>query len=223
MMKRFVVEQEGIVQRDAPYACTSEQTKQQPPSPQAQTTTISIKKLKALYGSYVESVLEEYLDELPKEERKMRTYRILKPLPSNGEYKELQRQTFTSTVADLVDCAFTCLEELATEMGDWYDNLPESLQYGDKAGALEEARITLESLCQPNVNERIGAMQVYYLPLYGTSSRGSRRDDAVGCLQAVVDALVTVENKENDEIAGLIDELENTISEAESVEFPGMY
>ena len=47
------------------------------------------------------------------------------------------------------------------------------------------------------------------------------RDDAVGRLQAVVDALDPDEG--DGEVKELVDELENAISEAEGVDFPGMY
>jgi hypothetical protein len=222
-MKRFVVEQTGMVQREVSDHFTQESTEQQSPPPQTEAIKVSSRKLRSLYGSHAESVLEEYLDKLPKECRKMQTYRILKPLPTNEKYEELQRRRFTSSVSDLVDCAFNCFEDLATEVGDWYDNLPESLQSGDKGCALEEAGSTLENLLQPDVGEGIGAIQVYHLPIYGTGSRPSRRDEAVGSLQAVVEALGAVENKDDDQLRELIDELENAICEAEGVEFPGMY
>ena len=59
------------------------------------------------------------------------------------------------------------------------------------------------------------------LPLLQVTSRGAGRDDAVGRLQAVVDALDPDEG--DGEVKELVDELENAISEAEGVDFPGMY
>ncbi len=211
-------------QEGATTANETEPPGQQEPTPEAtKATEINIKKLKSLYGDDAEEVLEDSLDELLKEDGRMRTYKILKSLPTSEEFEELQRKKFTSTISDLVESAFVCFEELAGELGDWYDNQPESLHSSDKANAIEEARSTLENLSQPDVSERIGAMQVYYLPIDGTNSRASRRNDAVGRLQAVVDALGTVENQDDDEIKRLVDELESAISEAEGVDFPGMY
>ena len=197
-----------------------EGTRRPPTKPQMPTREVTIKKLKSLYGNHAEPVLEEFLKELPKKDGKMRTYKILKPLPTCEEFEVLKRKQFTSPVGDLVDCAFGSFGDLAGEMGDWYDNLPESFQQGDKGSLLEDARSTLENLSPPDVSERIGALPVYYLPHKAISSRASRRDDAVGRLQAVVDALSPVEDGED---AELVDELENAIGEAEGVEFPGMY
>ncbi len=181
---------------------------------------ISIRKLKSEYGRCALQVLHEYLKELPRDEGAMRSYRIIKPLPSKEDFNELQRKRFTSTVAELVDDAFGAFIDLAGEIGDWYDNLPEGFQSGDKGCVLEEARSTLDGLSQPDVPESIGESQVFYLPLEDTSSRASRRDDAVGRLQVVVEAL---NGSEDAETKAFIDELDNAISEAEGVDFPGMY
>jgi hypothetical protein len=120
-----------------------------------------------LYGPYALQVLEGYLTDLPRKKGGMRTYKIAKPLPTEDEVKERQKRKYTSTVADLVASAFAELEDLASEVGDWYDNLPEGLKSGDKGSALEDARGTLESLSQPDVPDAVGAREVYYLPLQG--------------------------------------------------------
>lgn len=197
-------------------ACGS--TQKGKPTPKA---TITIRRLNSDYGPHAVHLLEEYLEQLERQEGTMRSYRILKELPGKQEYIEIRKERYTSTVADLVDSAFTDFEDLAAEVGEWYDGLPENFQVGDKGCALEDAQNTLDSLSQPDVSEDIGALPVYYLPLINNRSRASRRDDAVGRLQAVVDAL---EESANDEgIRCLTDELENAISEAGGVEFPGMY
>lgn len=64
----------------------------------------------------------------------------------------------------------------------------------------------------------------------GRISRPSRRDEATGMLQGAVDAMrewledeKNAEHEDRGEVESLADELENTISEAESIDFPGMY
>ena len=188
---------------------------------------ITSRKLKALYGNHAETVLHEYLKNLPRKKGAMQSYRIVKALPDTDEFNGLQTKLFTSNVADLVDSAFSTFEDLAGEMSDWYDGLPEAFQGGDKGSALEDARGILESLSHPAVDGPTGAIEVCYLPLQDVKSRASRCNDAVGCLQAVVDALDACKDDEGrdnqEEIKNLLDELENAISEAEGVEFPGMY
>jgi hypothetical protein len=181
---------------------------------------VTIKKLKSLYGQHAVDVLHSFLEELDREDGAMRTYKVVKPLPTQDEFKELQKKRYTSTVADLVDNAFGTLEDLAGEVGDWYDNLPEGFQSGDKGSALDDARNTLGSLSQPDVNEQLGALEVYYEPAQEIRSRASRRDDAIGRLQAVVEVLA---DSDDPDAKALSDELENAIAEAEGVEFPGRY
>lgn len=195
-----------------------------------QPNTITIRKLRRTYGEHSLDVLDEYLEELDTEDeavRTVRTYRIIKPLPSKDEFLTLQTTHYTSTVAELVGDAFGVFEDLACEMGDWYDNLPEGFQAGDKGVMLDDARNTLENLEQPEVFEHVATLKVLYLPLTGRVSRASRRDDAVRRLRAVLEVLVAIppddDTDKRDERQELINELENAIGDAEYVEFPGMY
>ena len=196
-------------------------SKKQKPKPKAKNETITIRKLNSSYGVHAAFVLEDYLDELAKKDGGMRTYKIVKALPTEAEFQELQKKKFTSTVAELVGSAFGDLENLASEVGDWYENLPEGFQNGDKGSVLDDTRGTLESLSEPDVPNAVAKKEVYYLPLLHLSSRAARRDDAIGRLQAVVDEFDSDEG--DSDIRQFIDELENAISEAEGVEFPGMY
>lgn len=197
-------------------------TKPKPPS-----DVLSIKKLKTLFGEYALAVLGEYLKELPRKGGAMRSYKAIKCLPTQDEFNELQKIRYTSTASDLVNDAFIAFEDLASECSEWYDNLPESFRDGDKGSMLEDAMSTLESLSLPECSEITGAIKVYYLPMLDCSSRSSRRDDAVGQLEAVVDALEEAKEDgskfDKEEIESVIAELRNAINEAEGVEFPGMY
>lgn len=63
------------------------------------------------------------------------------------------RRARIAAVAELIDQARATLEEIAQEEREYYDNMPESLQDGDKgtraaevADALEEAVSTLEDV-----------------------------------------------------------------------------
>lgn len=196
------------------------------PKKKAIQEVLSIRKLKSLYGDHAAEVLQDHLDELPRKDGAMRHYKAIKPLPTQEEFTQLKMERYTSTASDLLDTAFNTLEDLAGECSDWYDNLPQSFQDGEKGSILEEARSTLENLSRPDCGEEIGALEVYCPPHHDCSSRASRRDDAVAQLQAVVDALEAGNDQskvDKDEADSLLGELGNAISEAESVEFPGMY
>ena len=202
-------------------AKTASPAKPRQPKPKVAMKTVTIRQLTSFYGNHALPVLHEYLKERPRKKGGMRTYKIAKPLPTEAEFNELQKKKYTSTVADLVGSAFGDLENLASEVGDWYDNLPEGLQSSDKGSVLDDARGTLESLSEPDLPEAVATKEVYYLPLLDAGSRAARRDDAIGRLQAVVDA--PDPDNPDSEIRELARELENAISEAEGVEFPGMY
>lgn len=191
---------------------------------------ISIKKLRATYGPHARTLLHEYLDELPRKKKGVRTYKILKALPTVEEFKEMRVKRFTTTADDLVEAAFSEFEELAMELGEWYDNLPEQFQAGDKGCQIEEAKDMLENLERPDVPDSVANIEVFHMPAEGISSRASRRDDAVARLQAVVDEVNDLlgdsdkdDSLDTDDLEALASDLEAVIIEAEGIEFPGMY
>src|SRR5438477_8413 len=65
-------------------------------------------------------------------------------LPTPQAYKELEMAFFTRLLTDVVDDAQADLEALRDELQDWYDNLPENFQAGDKGDQLQEAIDQLE-------------------------------------------------------------------------------
>lgn len=131
------------------------------------------------------------------------------------------------SVADAVSEAWGELEELGQEMREAFENTPESLQSGGVGEARGEAADALENLTEPDVPEKLGALEITFsqMPLKKKSSRADRRDQAVNTLDAVVTFLDDEEacEGEEDERNQLRDEIENLKDEAESVEFPGMY
>jgi hypothetical protein len=81
-----------------------------------------------------------------------------------------------------------------------------------KGGYFDENGNTLEGLNEPDVPEKlkeIGGIKVVYYPALHASSRSDRCGEACSELEAAIDALNT-----------WLDEIK---SEAEGVEFPGMY
>ena len=192
--------------------------------------SISLKKLKSTYGLHARTILRDYLEELPRKKGAVRSYKIVKKLPTVDEFNALRTKRFTTTVDDLVEAAFSEFEELATELSEWYDNLPEQLQESDKAYQLQEAKDALENLTRPDLPDSVVNMEIFYMPAEGIKSRAARRDDAVARLQAVVDELndLLSDDKEDadfdkDDVEALASDLEAVINEAEGVEFPGMY
>ncbi len=198
-------------------------------------STITLKKLNSVYGPHARSILRDHLEQLPRERKRgtVTSFKILKPLPPLADFIELRRKQFTSTVDGLLDDAFGAFEEMAGELQEWYENLPEQFQEAEKGCQLQEVQEVLEGLVRPEPGDGIGEIEVFYMPKEGIKSRPARCDDAASRLHAIVDVLNDYlgesenEPKEDgpdpDEVQAFIEELEQVAEEAENIEFPGMY
>lgn len=149
------------------------------------------------------------------------------------------RAPVTLAVINAAEDAKGILEGLRDELQEWYDNLPENFQNGDKGQALEEAIGNLDSAIDSinDAPEEAVDVQTFTAPPMCTKrrpSRADRRDDACALLSAVVDEVGMYCNKlkekhdEKDEekistLEEWVSELESAKDEAEAVEFPGMY
>jgi len=144
-------------------------------------------------------------------------------------------QQQTSTVLGAVEEAQSVAEELKDELENWRDSLPENLQSGEKADALEEAINALEEAIdklqevqdsdqQAVLDYAITYSQVVY-PKSMYMSRAKRLEVAISGLGGVPsempDDLEIPEDDQDD-----ADEVFNNVSEAldglQSVEFPAM-
>ena len=144
-------------------------------------------------------------------------------------------QQQTSTVLGAVEEAQSVAEELKDELENWRDSLPENLQSGEKADALEEAIGALEEAIdklqevqdsdqQAVLDYAITYSQVVY-PKYMYMSRAKRLEVAIcglgGVPSEMPEDLGIPEDDQED-----ADEVFNNVSEAldglQSVEFPAM-
>ncbi len=194
------------------------------------TTIITEMKLKNQFGPHAPRVLgdNDFLDGVEKQKKGERTkYVVKKPLPTKEEYEVLFRKRFTSTVEDLVADAFSEFESLASEMQDWYDNLPESFQNGDKGSQLQDAQSALEDLQVPDVADFAKKIEVLHVPMLKCTSRADRCSEAVSMLRDVIEELQDKDDVEHGDAEGdvsdLISDLESACDNAEGVEFPGMF
>lgn len=94
-----------------------------------------------------------------------------------------------SGVADAASTAYSEVEQLAEELQSWYDNMPESLQNGDKASALQDAIGTLEGVAEVDIPDCAAGLTCQYLPLKRKASRATRCSYATEILNAVSGAL----------------------------------
>lgn len=179
--------------------------------------------LRKTYGSHAASTLYEFLTSVDRERGQRRKWKVLKTLPSMEEFTAMKVKRFTRPIEDAVGEAFSEYESLCGELQDWYDNLPESFQNGDRGERLQDATNTLENVLgdTPDVPESLREVPVYYVPSEKISSRSDRCSEATAILQSVVDVLDSME--ENEDAEQLSNDLANVIGEAEGVEFPGMY
>lgn len=144
--------------------------------------------------------------------------------------RRIPAMKYESTIDGAVSDAMSALEELAGEVREAYDNMPESLQSGNRGDMLNTAADALEYLSTPDVPECISDVKVEYT--YKPDRRPSRSDrryEAVRMLEAARDAaqawLDDEANADTDdgEVDSFISEIDEVISNAGDVEFPGMY
>ena len=150
----------------------------------------------------------------------MATFEVLKPFPSEKELEAIRQKHFTATVGSIVADAVEVFKEMSRELETWYDSMPEGLQGSAKGDEVKEAQEAL-NLPEPDIPEEATDITVVYVPLEWIESRGDKRSNAVKSLQAVVDALNKLEDEKKEEVLGFITDLEDLISEADSIEFPG--
>lgn len=214
--------------------------------------SISIAKLNKTYGKYGTRVLTKngFLEQEEQKRGAPRRYKLLKELPSIDEFKKLANEMYKISVEDLISSAKGTVEELASELRDWYYNMPESLQGGDKGSTLEESASTLENLDIPDLpdwatdTDPTNAITTVFFPNLKCESRADRASEASEELRAAAERLreeaeklvnplvspnieesklALVIYKKGDELSNLADEYESAADEISGVEFPGMY
>lgn len=199
---------------------------------------IGIRKLNGTYDRFAASVLEDasYINEISVD-RGPRRFEILQELPDKKEYDKLRDNKYRQPLMEVISEAYNEFSALRDELHDWYDNLPESFQNGDKGNEIQEAIDQLESFCddEPKVQTELKQIMedqtAVFLPLASMRSRSDRCAYAKNCIEIVATQL-----RENDELKKsikesdveseareLADELDNHATEAECVSFPGMY
>ena len=153
-------------------------------------------------------------------------------------YKSVERQ---GTVSDISD-AFSEIDSLASEMRENADNMEgTNLEQTEKYQATSDAADTLESVQEPTLPDAVAGLPItYYENVNRRKGRGPSRSvrlsNAVAVISAARDAVDTWVNERTEELGDKVDEneevqeaiefvgeLENVESEAEGVEFPGMY
>jgi len=192
-------------------------------------TKISKIKLRKTFGPYVFRVLGDRLQYVSK------GWYEAAALPTVEEYKKLEKDTFSTRVADAVENAKSELESLRDELQDWYDNLPESFQNGDKGDQLQEAVSQLETAIDniQDVPDCLDEVKVFIRPLATDSpSRADRGGQAAYELRQVSEHLEgegfmpegkTLDEEQQDEVKEFQETLASAADDADSVEYPGMY
>lgn len=129
-------------------------------------TTATKTKLRNTYGAWASTILalNGYLETLPRAKGAQQKWKVKKPLPSIAEFNKLRAAHFTTTVSSLVTDAFSAVQELKDELQDWYDNLPEAFQQGDKGSQLEDAIGTLDQVSEPDVDEKLENITILHIP-----------------------------------------------------------
>lgn len=113
--------------------------------------------------------------------------------------KKKQPTAYDDLITDAVSTSFDNIEELKGELENWYENLPESFQSGEKGDQLQEAIDGLESQA-PDVPECLSEIRASYeLTLKRRMSRADRCSECI----LILDAVITAAETEKDRLADL--------------------
>lgn len=148
--------------------------------------------------------------------------------------KSYKSEICRGTVSGVLEDGVSILNDLGSECTEAADNFP---NYDHpKAEAFREAASPIEDLSlDVDLPEDLAASEVEYVESRPrrkrhNPSRASRRDNAVAMLQAGLEGMqawledeANAEHEKRDEVSSLCTDVENAISEAEGVEFPGLY
>jgi hypothetical protein len=136
---------------------------------------------------------------------------------------------------DAIGEVMAVCEELAQEMHDWADNMPESKQSSQKHDEVEAAAETLDEVVgsDPIVDGVTSFLNDVKITIQDPTpsrrgrSRSTRLGDAIDIIGDVMQALLEYEGDKvgpNEQKAGeLRNELEEIESNLQGVEFPGMF
>lgn len=136
------------------------------------------------------------------------------------------------SVVDAVSEAFCELQSLGEEMRSWADAMEEKLSHNDKYERVSEAADALENISEPDYPDTLAVIKVKVQdprPVRRVPSRADRCSFACSILEGCRDALEEFKNDTKnsetarDEADTLLGAVSETIDNAESVEFPGMY
>lgn len=199
--------------------------------------TLSKRFINEKYQEWGTTILEEnkFIKSLPREKGKPTKYEELKTLPSWNEFKEFLDKRFAISVSEALSSACSEVDCLKDELQDWFDNLPEQFQSGDKGSQLEEAISQMDNITEPDIPECLNDVNFVHIPSINPSSRSSRCFEVISLLESTAQTIndflegledkeASDENKENiDSTAELRDTVEEMINDLQSVEFPGMY
>jgi len=139
---------------------------------------------------------------------------------------------YSATVEGAISDGYSALQDLAQEVRDVVDNMPENLQSGSRADALNEAADALEYLTEPSIPDVIKDLPVEfeYKPTPARKmSRRVRRDEATRIIDMAVSSAQSWlddaddDHPDRDEVETFIQEAEELRDEADNVEFPGMF
>lgn len=151
-------------------------------------------------------------------------------IPTKGAFDAFLKKAFTSNIGDVLENAKSEVETLRDELQDWYDNLPESFQSGDKGDRLQEAIYSLEGANADSLDlpDALQDERVFFPTSPDATSRSDRASDAAAAFHAVAEFCQewiekNPEHEAKEDVQSFADEVESAAGEVEAAEFPGMY
>jgi len=193
---------------------------------------VGIAKLRKLYDPHVFQVLRGRFEELPRQRKQQRRYKVRQDTPTKEEYLRMKAEHFSTTVETLMADAYGEITSLAEEMREWHDNMPENLQDGDVGSRVSEAADSLENVDEQSYPEELPEIKTVFYPSIDCSSRSDRACEAASQLRSAAEVMrewleeedqATLPEDDRTAISQLADEIEGHADDLEAVEFPTMF
>jgi len=113
---------------------------------------LTVTTLRIQFDGHAEFVLPltGFLEELPRENKyTVRSYRVLRPLPSAAEYKTIRDALYEQPFERAIREAVTVVESVRVEVQGWLDALPPQIRSTEKGNAIRNCINLLQRAVAP--------------------------------------------------------------------------
>lgn len=188
----------------------------------AEKTWYTDKELTAMYGKYWQRIMGSFFEE--KEDRgkgQRHKWAFKGEIPTKERYEKRVREAFTVTVQGCVDEAVALVEEIASGLDEWANNMPDNFadkksEVEDALSTVQDAQSTIEGVSIPEgAANRTFVNYPYEYPVFRgrpNTSRPQMNSHAISLLEAAKSELEQAVQELDDRINDIDEAEENPVT-----------